>query len=70
MTQLKETKSIQNQDEDIDFQMQFWEEVLKEAQLTTHRQLIDNCRNQICELKKKKQIIELKLPETDYDFQT
>lgn len=56
--------------DDIEFQEDFWQQVLKEAKASKQPILIDKTQELISELKQKKQAWILELPKCEFDFKT
>ena len=66
----KNVKNItkKSSDEDLEFQLNFWLKVLKDAESTNHPILIQNTIKQINNLKEMKQIDDMSLVTTVHDF--
>lgn len=68
--QIKQHLIPDSKDEDLAYQMNFWNRVLKEAKKTKHQALIQQSQRVLDSLRAKLAVEELQLPLTPYDFQT
>ena len=67
---LRDEDPIESELEDIEFQIKFWREVVREAKLTNHAGIIITCKEKLTALKQRKSVLNSKLPTTKFDFPT